>query len=98
VRLLAVVLFLFVAWLTLPKLPERMKRLVEYRAARAEMARDDAGSAPLAPDEVVRPTDVLLIAVVALGGGGVLLSLGYLALRRPGALPEVPSAGQQPRE
>ncbi len=82
VRLLAVALFLFIAWLTLPKLAPRMYRLVKQRDARVEIARKNSGRPQPSPDEAVRSSDVLLIGGVALGGGLVLLSLGYVVLRR----------------
>jgi hypothetical protein len=97
-RLLAVALFLFIGWLTLPKIAPRMHRLFAQREARAEIARRDAGQPPLSPDEAVRPADVLLIAAVALGGGLVLLSLGYLVLRRPSPSREGHRSGPKPRE
>ncbi len=81
-RLLAVALFLFIGWLTLPKLAPRMHRLVTQRDARAEIARKNAGRPRPSPEEAVRPADVLFIGGVALGGGFLLLSLGYLVLRR----------------
>src|SRR5262245_11908210 len=97
-RLLAVVLFLFIGWLTLPKLAPRMKRLFEQREARAEIARRDAHQPPLATDERILPSDVVLLAAVTLGGGCVLLTLAFLVLRRPAAPDEAPRSGQPPRD
>ena len=82
VRSLAVAVFLFIGWLTLPKLPQRIHRLFKQREARVEIARKNSGRPRPAPDEAVRSGDVLLIGGVALGGGLVLLTLGYLVLRR----------------
>jgi hypothetical protein len=82
VRLLAVALFLFIGWLTLPKLAPRMHRLFTQREARVEIARKNSGRPSPSPDEAVRSADVLLIGGAAIGGGVVLLSLGYLVLRR----------------
>jgi hypothetical protein len=98
VRLLAVLLFLFIGWLTLPKLAPRMNPLAKQREARAEIARNNAGQSPLSPEEVVRPTDVLLIVAVTLGGGFVLLSVGYFALRGRATADEMDPSGRPPQE
>jgi hypothetical protein len=97
VRLLAVSLFLFIGWLTIPKLAERMYRLQKQREARVEIARQQAGKSPL-DSETVRPMDVLLIAAVTVGGGIVLASLGYCVLKRQATAVEKNQLAQPPQE
>ena len=98
VRILAVLLFLFIGWLTIPKIKYRWNRLFTQRDARVEIAREKAGASPLASEEVVRPADVLLIVAVIACGGAVLLSLGYCVLKSRATSRQPDQAAQPPTE
>lgn len=79
-RLLAVLLFLVLAWLTIPKLAPRMFRIFSQREGRASIIRQQAADAGIALSEEVRSSDIWLIVAAAAGGAALLGGLGYVAL------------------
>lgn len=77
----AVLLFLVVACLTVPKIGRRFRDIARRHEARQAIWQDAVGEQ--APDarSKVHPGDVVLIIGVAVGGGLSLLGVGFLALR-----------------
>ena len=78
----AVLLFLAVACLTLPKIGRRFRDIARRHEARQAIWQDAVGEK--APDgrSKVRLGDVVVIIAVAVGGGLTLLGVGFLASRR----------------
>jgi hypothetical protein len=80
-RFLAVLLFVAIGILTVPKIAPRMKQLFVRREARVQIADRAAGRSEQPPEKRARLVDVVWIVAVAAGGMLVLVPLGYFALR-----------------
>ncbi len=83
----AVLLFLAVACLTLPKIGRRFRDIARRHEARQAVMQNEVGEQAPGVRSRVHPGDVVLIVAVAVGGGLTLLGVGFLALR-PGKNPE----------